>query len=200
MSCTIGSMQSSDFSHFRVPIKLQGRFKSTNSAAMIDSGATGLFLHQRFVKRHRIFAKPLPHPITLYNIDGTPNLAGQITHSARLYSTVDKNHPQLLEYLITNLGSEDIILGLPWLRKVNPNIDWKEGRLSMESQKVPQKVVIEEAPEPKESNIGGTTSQLLEPNSVEHIPLPDPTPDETTTNYPTRNPGVQRGGYTIIPI
>src|ERR1700744_922018 len=95
----------------------------------------------------------------------------------QLYSTVDKNHPQLLENLITNLGSEDIILGLPWLWKVNPNIDWKEGRLAItESQKVPRKVVIEEAPEPKESNIGGTTSQLLEPNFPEHIPLPNPTP------------------------
>ena len=108
-------MQSSDFSHFRVPIKLQGRFKSTNSAAMIDSGATGLFLHQQFADCHHIFTRRLPHPITLYNIDGTPNEAGKITHSARLLSTIDHNQPQLLEYLITNLGSEDVILGLPWL-------------------------------------------------------------------------------------
>ncbi|KIK55853.1 hypothetical protein GYMLUDRAFT_109093, partial [Collybiopsis luxurians FD-317 M1] len=104
----------------------------------------------------------LSHPITLYNIDGTPNFAGQITHSAQLYSTVNKNHPQLLEYLITNLGLEDIILGLPWLRKVNPNIDWKEGHLAiLESQKIPQKVVIEEVLEPKESNIGGTTTGII---------------------------------------
>ena len=103
-------MQSNNVSHFRVPIKLQGRFKSTNSAAMIDSGATGLFLHQRFINRHWIFTKRLPHPITLYNIDsGSPNTAGKITHSAWLLSTVDKNPPQLLEYLITNLGTEDII-------------------------------------------------------------------------------------------
>ena len=108
-------MKSSEFSHFCVPIKLQGRFKSTDSAAMIDSGATGLFLHQKFIDRHKIFTRALPHPITLYNIDGTPNLAGKITHSAQLLSTISGNPPQLLKYLVTNLGTEDIILGLPWL-------------------------------------------------------------------------------------
>ena len=170
-------MQSSDFSHFRVPIKLQGRFKSTNSAAMIDSGATGLFLHQRFADRHRIFTRRLPHPITLYNIDGTPNEAGKITHSARLLSTIDHNdHPQLLEYLITNLGSEDIILGLPWLRKVNPAIDWKKGQLIITTP-TPACLTIEEEPEPCESNIGGTADSLLEPNP-EYVPLPPPDEEE----------------------
>jgi hypothetical protein len=170
-------MKSDDPSHFRIPIKLQGRFKSTNNAAMIDSGATGLFLHQDFVKRHRIFTRALIHPITLYNIDGSVNTAGRITHSAKLLTTVDKNQPQMLEYLITNLGSEDIILGLPWLRRVNPNIDWQAGRLVVPPKSV-KKVTIEEVPEPKETNIGGTTEQLLEANLPEYIPLPPVTLDE----------------------
>ena len=166
-------MKSSEFSHFRVPIKLQGRFKSTDSAAMIDSGATGLFLHQKFIDRHKIFTRALPHPITLYNIDGTPNLAGKITHSARLLSTIDGNPPQLLEYLVTNLGTEDIILGLPWLRKVNPRVDWEKGQLQI-SHPTPRSLTIEDEPEPKSSNIRGTTQHdepILAINP-EYVPLP----------------------------
>lgn len=36
-----------------------------------------------------------------------------------------------MDFLITNLGGEDLIPGLPWLRKVNPEIDWEKGRLSV---------------------------------------------------------------------
>jgi len=31
--------------------------------------------------------------------------------------------------LVTGLGQEKAILGLPWLRKINPNIDWSKGML-----------------------------------------------------------------------
>jgi hypothetical protein len=34
-------------------------------------------------------------------------------------------------FLVTDLGSEDIILGLPWLRKVNPTIDWDFGEIEI---------------------------------------------------------------------
>jgi hypothetical protein len=36
------------------------------------------------------------------------------------------------EFLVTDLGPEDIVLGLPWLKSVNPEIDWAEGTLDME--------------------------------------------------------------------
>jgi hypothetical protein len=32
-------------------------------------------------------------------------------------------------FLITGLGNQKIILGLPWLREHNPEINWKEGTL-----------------------------------------------------------------------
>ena len=31
-----------------------------------------------------------------------------------------------------NCGSENIILGLPWLREANPSIDWKNKTLSLD--------------------------------------------------------------------
>ncbi|KAJ3870398.1 hypothetical protein F5051DRAFT_341900, partial [Lentinula edodes] len=65
--------------------------------------------------------------------------AGRITHFAHLALTVDSQE-RWMDFLITNLGGEDIILGLPWLQKVNPEIDWEKGRLS-----APQEATLEES-------------------------------------------------------
>ena len=89
---------------------------------MIDSGATSLFIHGDFCKQHKILTVPLKQEITLYNIDGTKNEAGSITHCTRLQLTVG-SYTFKEEFLVTNINLEDIILGLLWLKKWNPNID-----------------------------------------------------------------------------
>ena len=33
-------------------------------------------------------------------------------------------------FYITGLGNQKVILGLPWLRKHNPEIDWKKGMVN----------------------------------------------------------------------
>ncbi|GLB43845.1 hypothetical protein LshimejAT787_1500290 [Lyophyllum shimeji] len=47
--------------------------------ALLDSGASGLFLHIRFVREHGITTRTLSRPIPVKNVDGTANAAGAIT-------------------------------------------------------------------------------------------------------------------------
>jgi hypothetical protein len=97
---------------------------------MIDSGATALFVSKHFVQRHHIICSPLPNTITLHNIDGSKNKAGSLTHFACLTLTIGSwNEPT--DFLVTDLSPEDIILGLPWLKKVNPTIDWDSGEIEI---------------------------------------------------------------------
>jgi hypothetical protein len=35
------------------------------------------------------------------------------------------------DFLVTDLGPEELVLGLPWLQKVNPEIDWSSGTLNI---------------------------------------------------------------------
>jgi len=42
--------------------------------------------------------------------------------------------------LVTRLGQEKAILSLPWLRKINPNIDWSKGTLQFRE---PEAVTIQ---------------------------------------------------------
>jgi hypothetical protein len=97
---------------------------------MIDSGATALFVSKRFVQCHHIICSPLPNTIALHNIDGFKNKAGLLTHFARLTLTIG-SWKEPTGFLVTDLGSEDIILGLPWLKKVNPTIDWDSGEMEI---------------------------------------------------------------------
>ncbi|KIJ58491.1 hypothetical protein HYDPIDRAFT_51605, partial [Hydnomerulius pinastri MD-312] len=82
---------------------------------LIDCGAGGEFLDQKFIQKIGILQHSLCSSITVKNVDGSPNKAGLITH----YSTL------FICFLITDLGKEDIILGLPWLTSENPIINWK---------------------------------------------------------------------------
>ena len=137
---------------------------------MVDCGATTLFLGNDFVKWHNLRTTLLRQPINIFNIDGTPNQAGQITHFARLALTVD-NQERWTDFLVTNLGGEDIILGLPWLRKINPEVDWEKGQLSVK----PQKVTIEDVPEDIEN---GRVAAVTTDGSILEQIVPDspPTP------------------------
>lgn len=81
---------------------------------MVDSGATALFMGTHYATQHSIRTFALQQPIDVYNIDGTPNTAGQIRRFAKLTLTVD-GYEHWVDFLVTDLGGEDIILGLPWL-------------------------------------------------------------------------------------
>jgi predicted aspartyl protease len=116
--------------HFRVNVVIKGINRSIRSPAMIDSGATALFVSKRFVQRHHIICSPLLNTIALHNIDGSKNKAGSLTHFARLTLTIGSWN-ESTDFLVTDLGPKDIILGLPWLKKVNPTIDWDSGKMEI---------------------------------------------------------------------
>ncbi|KAF8233483.1 hypothetical protein L208DRAFT_1028622, partial [Tricholoma matsutake] len=62
--------------------------------------------------------------IKVKNIDGTPNKKGEISHYAKGFLMINRRS-FLMTFLIAGLGKESIILGLPWLRRINPVIDWR---------------------------------------------------------------------------
>jgi hypothetical protein len=119
-------------SHFHISCLLQGRHRTVKVAAMIDSGATALFLDKKYAERQKMLQIPLEEPIVLFNIDGSLNEAGSITHIVRLILKLGQD-AQKHEFYVTSLGPEKVILGLPWLRQRNPAIDWQAGTMRLPS-------------------------------------------------------------------
>src|SRR5882724_10657497 len=98
--------------------------------ALIDSGATSMFIDIEFVRSKNIQTHRLPRAIPVYNVDGTPNEAGHITEVVDLIVQY-KDHSKWATFHVTGIGRTTIILGHMWLMEHNPEIDWCTGEISM---------------------------------------------------------------------
>jgi Reverse transcriptase (RNA-dependent DNA polymerase) len=129
-SCIVPELMPSS-SHFKIQVSLKSRNRSTSVVAMVDCRATTLFISERFVKTNSIRTHPFVCNIPLYNIDGSKNKAGNISHFTCLRLRVGEVK-DWREFLVTELGPEDVVLGLPWLCSANPTVDWAEGTVEVD--------------------------------------------------------------------
>ena len=118
----------------RVPVSIRTRYFMADKKALVDSGATDNFIHPAFAKRLGLSMTPLDKPKRIYNIDNTSNKAGSITHSLELKVTT-KGEDRIMRFLVTDIGSEDILLGYPWLATFEPKFGWKDAVI--ETQALP---------------------------------------------------------------
>ena len=109
---------------FRIPIKIG----NIDFKALIDSGAQGTFINQQLATRLGLPTQQLQKAIDALNVDRTENKTGKITEITQLEIAV-AGRIEKIKFMIAGLGKEDIILGSPWLRRVNPDIDWGTGQL-----------------------------------------------------------------------
>jgi hypothetical protein len=116
----------------RVAIRGQDKIIHTTTA-MIDCGATENFIDREYARQNWIPLSQKAVPRQCLAVDGTEVLGGPITHEALLDVTIN-NHEETVRLQCITIGNSSIILGLPWLRKHNPTIDWKENRVSFSSE------------------------------------------------------------------
>jgi len=96
--------------------------------ALLDSGATGLYVDRKWIDKHNISTTPLDFPLLVYNADGTPNTNGKITHEVELRFII-QGHATKGWFHVVDLGNKSMIIGMSWLRDHNPVIDWETGRI-----------------------------------------------------------------------
>jgi len=98
--------------------------------ALLDSGATGLFMDMTFAKEKGVKMERMKNPLLVKNVDGTANMGGAITHQVEC-NMFFKGHVERVRMDICNLGKTEVILGMPWLAAHNPEIDWEKGEVKM---------------------------------------------------------------------
>ena len=121
---TAENMQSNSFS---IPVQVCDDTKSVETLALIDSGAGGKFIDQTYVRKLGIEVQKLEQPLIARNVDGMQNKKGKITSFIVLNLVID-GRTKRTRLLITRLGRQKIILGFPWLREQNPDINWQTGK------------------------------------------------------------------------
>jgi len=98
--------------------------------ALLDCGATGSLINRDFIRSKGMNTWTLLHNIPVFNVDGSPNEAGQI------FEVVDvvlryKTHSERMLLAVSGLGKQSLILGYDWLKDHNPKIDWEKGEVEM---------------------------------------------------------------------
>ena len=80
--------------------------------ALLDSGATGLFIDKEYVISNCILTCKLKEAIPVFNVDGTANEGGAIREVAELKMTY-QDHEESALFAVTNLGKQNLLLGFP---------------------------------------------------------------------------------------
>jgi hypothetical protein len=116
-------------------VKITGRDeKEHKTTAMIDCEATENFIDRRFAEQLGLPLTKKLVPRKVLTVDGRELEGGLVTHDAMVTMVINDHREEIRLHCIT-IGNSPIIIGLPWLRKHNPNIDWKEGKITFNSEK-----------------------------------------------------------------
>ena len=69
--------------------------------------------------------RTLSHNIPVFNVDSSPNKAGQISEVIDVVLWY-KTHSKRMLLAVSGLGKQNLILGYDWLKDHNPKIDWEK--------------------------------------------------------------------------
>src|SRR6266568_9363246 len=107
-----------------IHLKTTDTLEEVNSEAMVDSGATGDFIDEEFVERTKLPTRRLSAPVPVYNE------AGSIDRVVDVLMTYERHSERIL-LAVTKLGKQSLILGMTWLGKHNPKIDFIAKKVEM---------------------------------------------------------------------
>ncbi len=129
------SVYNSRYKSIQIPVLFETAHATAEREVLIDSGATDNFICKNLLQRLKIATLPLEVPLKIWNVDGTHNQDGKITHFTDLQVRTGAD-TKILRFLLTNLGKDEVILGYPWLTAFEPIIHWKDTTLDKQYQPV----------------------------------------------------------------
>ena len=98
--------------------------------ALLDSGATGLVMSSEFARKQGFKLKKLERLMQVRNVDGLFNKEGPIENTVEV-NIYYQGHRERTEIDVIGGQKWMVILGMPWLARHNPEIDWKTGEVKM---------------------------------------------------------------------
>jgi len=90
--------------------------------ALLDCGVTKSLIDKDFVCLKGMNTRTLLHNIPVFNVDGSPNEAEQISEVVNVVFHY-KTHSERMLLAVSGLGKQSLILGYDWLKDHNPKID-----------------------------------------------------------------------------
>ena len=111
-----------------IPVIVNGQ----RTVAIIDSGATGNFISKDLVRSADLPIRKKKQQYDLQMADGLILSTGRVDEeTASLPVTIQRYHKEIT-FDVVGIATHHVILGMPWLNKHNPGINWKTGVLKIE--------------------------------------------------------------------
>lgn len=116
-------------------IKLQGKVGGGRHRALflIDCGATGNFVSEEYVKRYKLHTSRLSSNDIVSLADGSQQSTGSYLASE---SIEIGSYQDNIDLVVFPIQGYDVILGMPWLEKFNPTIDWRDRTIKFRDQQM----------------------------------------------------------------
>ncbi len=105
---------------------MHSKLKRADTLALLDSEATENFINLQYTKYLQLPIKVLVEPQRLFNVDGTWNKAGDLKYYTDLHTRTGTTQ-WTLQYFLSDLGENKVILGYLWFVAMQPKIDWSRG-------------------------------------------------------------------------
>ena len=94
--------------------------------SLLDSGASHNFIDRSLCSTLGLEIQELTIPLPILLADGKPSSAGPATHKIRTTVLVGAGFkPYEANFLITDLRVSEMVLGTPFFRKINPQVNWQ---------------------------------------------------------------------------
>ena len=72
----------------------------------------------------------ISYPIPVYNVDGSPNKADQISEVVDVVLHY-KTYSERMLLAVSSLRRQSMILGYTWLKDHNPEVNWQTGEVQI---------------------------------------------------------------------
>ena len=117
-------------------IRLVAGTQIVKTTILINCGTTGNFIDISLLSKANFPLHRLPKPICAYNVDGTANVKGTIGWKAHM-KILFSHSRESANLMVLSLGKQQVILGMPWLHKWNPKLDWTSNTISISKSPSP---------------------------------------------------------------
>lgn len=112
-------------------LKFKGKLNAQLATGLVDSGASGQFISRKFVESYGFKISTTVSPMVTL-ADGSQQKANGFVCKVSL---IIDGYQDKLDFIVTELEGCDFILGMPWLKHYNPQVDWRGQTLSFLDEK-----------------------------------------------------------------
>lgn len=130
----------------RIRVEALANGVKSDPQALLDSGCTNSIMDVDYARSQNFSLELLPQPVTMRNFDGTENAGGKAHHGLHSRIVIG-DHEEKFFFLVVKSPHNQVILGIDWLSKHNPDIDWVKGTVTF--SRCPPACIQESRAEPQ---------------------------------------------------